>query len=68
MKSVLLLRSAGEGGADSPREGPGPGRIINYRTDPFIGWGIGGSMDGGRGDDGGAKSGRGRGLAEAAEQ
>ena len=27
--------SGGVGG-DSAREGAGPGRIINYRTDPFI--------------------------------
>ena len=27
--------ASGVGGSKVLREGPGPGRIINYRTDPF---------------------------------
>ena len=30
------LSACGGGGSKALREGPGPGRIINYRTDPFI--------------------------------
>ena len=34
----LHKRGRGDTGGDSNREGPGPGRITNYRTDAFIGW------------------------------